>query len=163
MRSSSTSSISWTKFDAVALFCLVFLNEYDASSITNPFRANGDISKVVPDYIDRKASKVYHNSTPHDLRELPIISYNSPDPDCNVGFKLTWTSTVGSPVYSSPVVFPSGISGICKTFSVYRSVMESLTRNVYQGLRGGNTSSSARFIIISRSLVMMATNLLAGH
>ena len=126
MRSSSTLSISWMKFDVVALFCLVLLKERDASSITNPFRANGDISKVVPDYIDRKISKVYHNSTPHDLRELPIISYNSPDPDCNVGFKLMWTSIVGSPVYSSPVVFPSGISGKCKMYSLFIDLLWNL-------------------------------------
>ena len=77
------------------------------SSITNPLRADGDISKVLSDY-DGKTSKAYYNSTPHDLKELPIITYNSPDPDCNVGFRLAWSSTVGSPVYSSPVVFPSG-------------------------------------------------------
>jgi hypothetical protein len=77
------------------------------SSVTNPLRADGDISKVLSDY-DGKASKAYYNSTPHDLKELPIITYNSPDPDCNVGFRLAWSSTVGSPVYSSPVVFPSG-------------------------------------------------------
>lgn len=80
-----------------------------ASPLTNPLRADGDISNVIPDYFDRKSFKAYHNATPHDLKDIPIISYNSPDPDCNVGFKLAWSTSVGSPVYASPIIFPSGI------------------------------------------------------
>lgn len=89
-------------------FCLIFLYGVSTSPITNPLRSDSGIADAIPDYFDRKTTKVYHNSTPHARKNVPTISYNSPDPDCNVGFKLAWSSSVGSPVFSSPVIFPSG-------------------------------------------------------
>lgn len=93
----------------IAVFSLTFIFKIYASPISNPLRADGDITKVIPDYFESKTStRNFHNSTPHILKEVPIISYNSPDPECNVGFKLAWSANVGSSVYASPVVFPSG-------------------------------------------------------
>lgn len=102
-----------------------------ASPLTNPLRADGDISNVIPDYFDRKSFKAYHNSTPHDLRDIPIISYNSPDPDCNVGFKLAWSSTVGSPVYASPIIFPSGTVIIQSKLLILVNFYASLKNHIY--------------------------------
>lgn len=78
----------------------------EASSITNPLRHDGDISKVVPGYFDVKRKKDYFNMTPNALKDLPFISHNHPDPACNVGFHLAWSTTVGSAVFASPVSFP---------------------------------------------------------
>lgn len=129
----------------IAILSLIFLAEINTSPITNPHRVDGDINNVIPDYFDRKTTKAYHNSTPHDRKDVPIITYNSPDPDCNVGFKLAWSSTVGSPVYASPVIFPSGIGTLLKILCIvrdrhyfnltieYRVIGHSL-QSIYQGL-----------------------------
>lgn len=94
---------------AALVLVVLFIRNLDSAPITNPHRPNSDITKVIPDYFDSKtASKSYHNSFPHIRPDVPIIAYNSRDPDCNVGFKLAWSSTVGSPVYAPPVIFPSG-------------------------------------------------------
>lgn len=45
-----------------------------ASPITNPYRANGDITKVIPEYFDTKNRlKNYQNSTPIVLDEVPFL------------------------------------------------------------------------------------------
>jgi hypothetical protein len=94
-------------FTTVAAFH-IFFSAVKSSSISNPLRENGDIGKVIPDYFDTKRFKDYHNSTPSVLENVPVISYNSPDPACNVGFRLLWSSQVGSSVFGTPVIFPSG-------------------------------------------------------
>ena len=78
----------------------------EASSITNPLRHDGDISKVVPGYFDVKRKKDYFNMTPSAIKDISYISHGHPDPACNVGFHLAWSTTVGSAVFASPVSFP---------------------------------------------------------
>ena len=95
------------------VFLLTFLilnwiSRGSGSSISLPLKENGDITKVIPGYYENKQKKEYFNSTPSALRNLPVVSYHSSDPMCNVGFQLSWSSTVGSPVYGNPVIFPSG-------------------------------------------------------
>ena len=107
-----------SNFGLFVISCLLLLQNLESSPITNPLKDDADIQRVIPDYIGRKSPKNYFNSTPHARKEVPIISYNSPDPDCNVGFKLAWSSGVASPVYATPIVFPSGNASIIKLFSI---------------------------------------------
>ena len=93
---------------ALTLYASTVIYTSNGSSISNPLKDDADIHKVIPDYYDTKRFKEYHNSTPSDLTDVPVISYNSPDPTCNVGFRLLWSSQVGSSVFGTPVIFPTG-------------------------------------------------------
>jgi hypothetical protein len=75
-------------------------------SLSNPYRADGDISKVIPEYNDVKTFKAYHNMTPQHLPDIEKMKTSIPS--CNIDAHLKWTSIVGSSVYSTPVLFPSG-------------------------------------------------------
>lgn len=75
-------------------------------SLSNPYRADGDITKVIPEYNDVKSFKAYHNMTPEHLPNIEKMKTSIPS--CNIEAHLKWTSIVGSSVYSTPVLFPSG-------------------------------------------------------
>ena len=75
------------------------------SSLSNPLRADGDITKVIPEYNDVKTFKSYYNMTPEELHKVGQLQTNLDS--CNVDAHLKWSSVVGSSVYSAPVLFPS--------------------------------------------------------
>ena len=79
---------------------------YAFSLLSNPLRADGDVTKVIPEYSDVKTFKSYYNMTPENLRNVDVLKANLES--CNVDAHLKWTSVVGSSVYSTPVLFPSG-------------------------------------------------------
>lgn len=81
------------------------------SPITNPFRTEADLNNIVPDYLDVKKFKAYHNSTPILLKDVAQIHLNTDRSSCSVDFKLRWSSNVGSSVYATPVIFPIGSDG----------------------------------------------------
>jgi hypothetical protein len=85
-----------------------------SSTLSNPFRADGSLDHIIPEYNDIKRAKAYHNMTPvhrHDVLEL-----DSQLPSCGVDPKVKWSSVVGSSVYSTPVIFPSGPDGTKQIF-----------------------------------------------
>jgi hypothetical protein len=80
-----------------------------SSSISNPLAADGDVSKVIPDYFDTKRKKDYHASTPDVLHNVESVIHDATCPKQE--FKLRWASGVESSVYAPPVLFPSGPEG----------------------------------------------------
>ena len=100
--------ICTSNFALFAVSCLVLLLRSESAPKSIPLKDDANIAEVIPFYNRKVSPKNYFNSTPHARKEVPIISYNSPDPDCNVGFKLAWSSSVASPVYATPVIFPAG-------------------------------------------------------
>ena len=104
-----------------------------ASSISNPLRHDGDIGKVVPGYFDVKQKKPFFNMTPNAVHDLPFVGHNHPDPVCSVGFSLAWSTTVGSAVFASPVIFPTGSEGPRQIFlSTFFQTVEALGHDGYK-------------------------------
>ena len=81
------------------------------SPITNPLREDGDISKIVPDYLDVKKFRAYHNSTPIIVHNAPEVHLSSSEASCSIDFRLKWSTSVGSSVFAAPVIFPVGADG----------------------------------------------------
>ena len=108
----------------------------ECSPITNPHLENGDISKIIPDYFDSKTgSRVYHNSTPAYLNEAHefTLSHVDKDSSCSLNFHLKWTAHVGSPVYATPLIFPSGPEGRKEIFvSTFYDYVEVLGDDGYK-------------------------------
>jgi hypothetical protein len=107
---------------------LVIVNTL-ASPITNPLKADGDIAKVIPEYFDSKTKKDFHTLFPNgsivaqELVSSPLHSQG------NVEFKLRWATTVGSPIYATPVLFPSSTTGkkqiFASTFYQFAELLDS--------------------------------------
>lgn len=98
-----------------------------SSPITNPLRSDEDIGNVLPEYFDSKRTKSFHTFTPNTtitaqeiISNIDALSFSE--------FKLRWSTTVGSPVYSSPVIFPSGLEGkkqiYVNTFYQYAELLD---------------------------------------
>lgn len=85
-----------------------------SGTLSNPFRADGDINQVIPEYNDVKRIKAYHNMTPATRHDVPLL--NQELPSCGVNPRVKWSATVGSSVYSTPVIFPSGPEGTKQIF-----------------------------------------------
>ena len=71
--------------------------------------------------------------TPTALNNIPAISHGQSDPLCNVGFQLAWSTAVGSAVFASPVIFPSGLDGQRQIFlSTFFQTVEALGHDGYK-------------------------------
>ena len=71
--------------------------------------------------------------TPTALNNIPAISHGHSDPLCNVGFQLAWSTAVGSAVFASPVIFPSGLDGQRQIFlSTFFQTVEALGHDGYK-------------------------------
>ena len=83
-----------------------------ASTISNPLKEGGDITKVLPDYYDHKVTKAYHNATPSRTTAVGDVEFGkSGDNSCAIKFRLRWAAEVESAVLSPQVIFPSGPDG----------------------------------------------------
>lgn len=106
---------------------LVYSTVVLASPITNPLRSDEDIGNVLPEYFDSKRTKNFHTFTPNESITAQEITSNI-DAASWSEFKLRWSTTVGSPVYSSPVIFPSGPHGkkqiYVNTFYQYAELLD---------------------------------------
>lgn len=98
-----------------------------SSPITNPLKSDADIGNILPEYFDSKRTKSYHTLTPNSTilaQEINSISDYEP----GMEFRLRWATTVGSPVYSTPVLFPSGADGskqiFVSTFYQYAELLD---------------------------------------
>lgn len=90
---------------------IIFISQINTailSSISNPLQPNGEISKIIPDYFDNKKTKPYHEFKPINLTNISVVHCNE---SCNVVFRFRWSSSVGSSVFSTPVIFPAGVGG----------------------------------------------------
>jgi hypothetical protein len=85
-----------------------------SSTLSNPFRADGSLDQLIPEYNEIKKGKAYHNMTP--VRRHDVLELDSQLPSCGVNPKVKWSSVVGSSVYSTPVIFPSGPDGTKQIF-----------------------------------------------
>jgi hypothetical protein len=118
----------------IVLFLLLsFSHISEQSPITNPFKANGDINDIIPDYFDTKKFRQFHNSTPITRENVPIIRFDSDDPSCNIEFRLHWSTSVGSSIYAPSVLFPAGSDGKKQIFlSTYYQYVEVLGFDGYK-------------------------------
>lgn len=98
-----------------------------ASPITNPLKSDADIGNVLPEYFDSKRTKNYHTLTPNGtIPAQEVVSKMNFEKDSE--FRLRWATTVGSPVYSTPVLFPSALDGskqiFVSTFYQYAELLD---------------------------------------
>lgn len=115
-------AVSWVSF---FLLCAAVVF---SSPITNPLRSDEDINQVLPEYFDSKRTKSFHTFTPNASITAQEVT-SSINSIALSEFKLRWSTTVGSPVYSSPVIFPSGVEGkkqiYVNTFYQYAELLDS--------------------------------------
>eukprot|EP01041_Mallomonas_annulata_P008593 gene8593-17722_t len=95
----------------LTIFLVSFFQATHESPITNPLKEHGDIGSIVPEYLDVKKFKTFHNSTPIVLTNVPHIQLSSSEKSCAIDFRLRWSTSVGSSVYAPPVIFPVGNDG----------------------------------------------------
>lgn len=106
----------------VSIIAIVFLCDNKTNSgllhvlsspITNPLKPDGDIANVIPDYFDSntKDKKHYHKLSPLNNITVEEIKHKLISKSKNDKFKLLWSTVVGSPIYSAPVIFPNSKTG----------------------------------------------------
>jgi hypothetical protein len=76
-----------------------------SAPLSNPLTSDGEIGKVLPDHFESKKFKSYHEFTPNQNYTLKVFDYDEL-PSCDLEFNLKWSHNVGSPIYSTPVIFP---------------------------------------------------------
>ena len=100
-----------------------------ASIVSLPLKEHSDIKNVIPDYFQRNPNnqqqgRYYYNATPIDRPNTPIVDLTNP---CNIGLKLRWMASVGSAIYSPPVLFTGGRDGkkqiVLSTFYEYVEIL----------------------------------------
>lgn len=99
----------------VCTICLVYTTCAWCSPITNPLKSDADIGTILPDYFDSKRTKQYHTLSPDSnitAQEVTSRAHYSSDAE----FRLRWATSVGSPVYSTPITFPSAADGSKQIF-----------------------------------------------
>jgi len=116
-----TDSISLIIFVGSVLLSLFERGDYQqsrlcsASPITNPLREDGsNLHDIIPEYFDSKTKdKRYYNLEPrsnvtvqHEVRHK--LTLNSKK---DSKFHLRWSTSVGSPIYATPVIFPNKKTG----------------------------------------------------
>jgi len=110
--------------DFILLASLVY--DINGSPITNPLKEDGDLNNILPDYLEVKRTKSYHNITPvsiHGIDEVNLKKHSH----CSIDFHLRWSSKVSGSVFSSPVIFPTGAEGKKSIFlSVFYQFIEVL-------------------------------------
>ena len=109
----------------------LFITIASSSSITNPFNENGDIDNVIPEHFDHKKSeKSYHRSKPGVLSHVDTIREES---SCGVEFRFRWSTALGSSIFSSPIIFPSGPLGQKQIFqNTFYQYIEMLSYDGYK-------------------------------
>lgn len=102
------------------------------SPITNPLKSDADIGNVLPDYFDSKRTKQYHALTPNStITAQEVFSRSNFESDME--FRLRWSTTVGSPVYSTPIAFPSATDGSKQIFvSTFYQYVELLDKDGFK-------------------------------
>ena len=115
--------------------CIIHIS---CSPLSKPHVNDNDIEHMIPDYFDTKISKKYFNKNATDMNHIKHkirhIRYNNED-SCNVEFNLRWSTNVGSSVYSTPLIYPSGPEGIKQIFlSTYYQSIEILGYNGHKPL-----------------------------
>lgn len=101
----------------LVICCLYSSNNHSiivsGSPITNPLKPDGDVGNIIPDYFDSntKDKKHYHNRTPSNNITAEEIKHRLVTKSKSSKFKLLWSTVVGSPIYSTPVIFPNSKTG----------------------------------------------------
>lgn len=118
------------RFVLVLLFLAVCLVRISCSPLSRPHINDNDIEHMIPDYFDTKISKKYFHRNASDMNhakhQVRHIRYSNDD-SCNVEFNLRWSTNVGSSVYSTPLIYPSGPEGMKQIFmSTYYQYIEIL-------------------------------------
>lgn len=98
-----------------SLFISGSLGFLAGSPITNPLRSDEDIGLVIPEHFDSKRTKNYHSLHPNTSIAAQEASF-SIEHSMASEFSLRWSTSVGSPVYATPVIFPSGANGRKQVF-----------------------------------------------
>ena len=93
------------------LISIISLNLVISAPISNPHLHDHQIHNIVPKYFDSKKSRNFHNATPIILEHVPVVRLQHNDPTCAVDFKIRWSTSVASSVFSTPVIFPAGPEG----------------------------------------------------
>ena len=83
-----------------------------SAPLSNPILNDTTVHLAVPEYFDNKRHfRKFEKSVPEVLHGVPIITLKHKHPQCSISFKQRWSTSVGSSVYSTPVIFPSGQEG----------------------------------------------------
>jgi hypothetical protein len=105
-----------------------FLYTLYGSPITNPLRSDEDIGQVIPEHFDTKRTKSFHSFSPNASIVAQEVHFNIESGVSNE-FSLRWSTTLGGPIYSAPVIFPSGVNGnkqiFVNTFYQYAEQIDS--------------------------------------
>ena len=109
--------LGYLKMLSTFVLCACIALHVRASPISNPHFNDSDIDKVIPGYFDNKKGKVYHRAVPAHIDGVKPVRYDPDDASCNVEFKLRWSANVGSAVYSTPIIYPSGPDGTKQIFT----------------------------------------------
>lgn len=105
------------------------IKRVSSASISNPLMHDKAISAVVPNYIESKtAARSYFNSTilvlSNHPKDISHIDYDS----CNIDISVNWITSVGSSVFSTPVIVPMGKQGKKQMFiSTYYDYIEMIS------------------------------------
>lgn len=83
-----------------------------SAPLSNPHLNDTTLHLAIPKYFDNKRHfRKFEQSIPEAMRDVPIITLKHKHPQCSISFKQRWSTSVGSSVYSTPVIFPSGQEG----------------------------------------------------
>ncbi|RYY69957.1 VCBS repeat-containing protein [archaeon] len=86
------------------------MHSFYAGPITIPLTPDGEINKIVPDYLQSQhIGKTYHiPKPPQDIPQHKSFQrLDNRIPSCNLDFQLEWTVQTEGPIVSTPVIFPS--------------------------------------------------------
>lgn len=112
----------------ILILYFIWLGALVASPITNPLRSDEDIGHAIPEYFDSKKSKPFHTFTPNTSVAAQEVLY-AIEQGASVEFSLRWSTSLGSPIFSSPVIFPSTTTGqkqiFVNTFYQYAELVDS--------------------------------------
>lgn len=95
----------------ILIFLFYFFNFFTLTfqTLSNPLKDNNNINSIIPDYQDVKITKSYYNMTPILRTNIPLINHNLKS--CEIEAKIKWSASVGSSIYTTPVIFPSNNEG----------------------------------------------------
>jgi len=109
----------WSAQLFAVLLWLAILRPAKQSPLTNPLKEGGDISQVIPSYLvsGSNARKAYYNETPAihlgaaDVQKKRHFETGKHESCSEVDFRIKWSSSVSSSVYSTPLIFQSSDGG----------------------------------------------------
>jgi hypothetical protein len=112
--------------------CGCFTKWVESSSITLPYNADGDLSKIIPEYFDSKRTKTYYNSTPVPPDQVKALFLQG---SCDVNFRLRWSTNLGSSIVSPPVLYPFQTTSSKRIFlSTFYQFIEMINFDGYKPL-----------------------------